>query len=107
MRNLSTEYKIEVFETLALSRLVYLALLTVIPNHINEEVAKIQFFYDSYPRIKQEWTLRQGAKNVDIRFKFVSLHCSWVKKMMIVFMNGREFLYIYLVNILALLLIAF
>ena len=46
MRNLSTEYKIEVFETLALSRLVYLALLTVIPNHINEEVAKIQFFYE-------------------------------------------------------------
>ena len=46
MRNLSIEYKIEVFETLALSRLVYLALLTVIPNHINEEVAKIQFFYE-------------------------------------------------------------
>ena len=46
MRNLSIKYKIEVFETLALSRLVNLALLTVIPNHINEEVVKIQFFYE-------------------------------------------------------------
>ena len=46
MRNLSIEYKIEVFETLALSRLVNLALLTVFPNHINEEVVKIQFFYE-------------------------------------------------------------
>ena len=46
MRNLSIGHKIEVFEKLALSRLVYLALLTVVPNHINEEVAKIQFFYE-------------------------------------------------------------
>ena len=32
MRNLSTEGKIVVFKTLAISKLVYLALLTVIPN---------------------------------------------------------------------------
>ena len=42
MRNLSIEGKIVVFKTLAISKLVYLALLTVIPNHITEEVAKIQ-----------------------------------------------------------------
>ena len=33
MRNLSIEGKIVVFKTLAISKLVYLALLTVIPNH--------------------------------------------------------------------------
>ena len=37
MRNLSIEGKIVVFKTLAISKLVYLALLTVIPNHITEE----------------------------------------------------------------------
>ena len=89
MRNLSIEViKIAVFKTLAISKLVYLALLTVIPNHITDEVAKIQksfIWHDSSPKIKHE-TLRMefkagGLKSVDIRFKFVSLQCSWVKKL--------------------------
>ena len=42
MRNLSIEGKFVVFKTLAISKLVYLALLTVISNHIADEVAKIQ-----------------------------------------------------------------
>ena len=42
MINLSTEGKIVVFKTLAVSKLVYLALVTVIPNHITDEVAKIK-----------------------------------------------------------------
>ena len=42
MRNLSVEGKIVVFKTLAISKLVYLALLTVIPDHITDEVTKIQ-----------------------------------------------------------------
>ena len=46
MRNLSIEGEIVVFKTLAISKLVYLALLTVIPNHITEEVVKIQRWYD-------------------------------------------------------------
>ena len=41
MRNLSNEGKVVVFKTLAISELVYLALLTVIPDHITDEVAKI------------------------------------------------------------------
>ena len=88
MRNLSTEGKMVVFKTLAISKLVYLPLLTVIPNHITDEVAKIQksfIWHDSSPKIKHE-TLRMefkagGLKSVDIRFKFVSLQCSWVKKL--------------------------
>ena len=42
MRNLSIKGKIAVFKTLAISKLVYMALLTVIPNHITYEVAKTQ-----------------------------------------------------------------
>ena len=41
MRNLSIKGKIVVFKTLAISKLVYLGLLTVIPNRITDEVAKI------------------------------------------------------------------
>ena len=88
MRNLPIEGKIVVFKTLAISKLVYLALLTVIPDHITDEVTKIQksfIWHDSSPKIKHE-TLRMefkagGLKNVDIRFKFVSFQCSWVKKL--------------------------
>ena len=53
MRNLSIEDKIVVFETLPISKLVYLALLTAIPNHITEEVVKIQksfIWHDSSPK---------------------------------------------------------
>ena len=41
MRNLSIEGKIVVFKILAISKLVCLALLTVIPDHITDEVTKI------------------------------------------------------------------
>ena len=60
MRNLSIEGKIAGFKMLAISKPFYLALLTVIPNHITEEIAKIQksfIWYDSSPKIKHE-TLR-------------------------------------------------
>ena len=88
MRNLSIESKIVVFKTLAISKLVYLALFNVISNHITDEVAKIQnsfIWHDSSPKIKHE-ALRMefkagGLKNVDIRFKLVGLQCSWFKKL--------------------------
>ena len=88
MRNLSIEGKIVLFKTLAISQLVYLVLLTVIPNHITDEVAKIQksfVWHDSSPKIKHE-TLRMefkagSLKNVDIYLKFISLQCSLVKKL--------------------------
>ena len=64
MRNLSIEDKIVVFKTLALSKLVNLTLLTVTPNHITDEVAKIQkpfLWHDSSPKIKHK-TLRMEIK---------------------------------------------
>ena len=60
MRNLSIEGRIVVFKTLAIYKLVFLALLTVIPNHITEEVATIQksfIWHDSSSKIKYK-TLR-------------------------------------------------
>ena len=88
MINLSIEGKIVVFKTLALSKLVYLALLTAIPNHVTDEAAEIQksvTWHDSSPKITHETLTMEfkagGIKSVDIRFKFVSLQCSWVKKL--------------------------
>ena len=74
MINIPIEDKIVVFETRHISKLVYLALLTVIPNHIIDEVAKIQKSYiwdNSSPKIK----------NNDVSFNYFSLQCLGVKKL--------------------------
>ena len=80
MDSLSIKGKTLVFKTVAISKLVYIAVPTVIPNHIADQVAKIQKCFilnDSSPKIKHE-TLRMEFKagelnNVDIRFKFFIL----------------------------------
>ena len=80
MDSLSIKGKTLVFKTVAISKLVYIAVPTVIPNHIANQVAKIQKCFilnDSSPKIKHE-TLRREFKagelnNVDIRFKFFIL----------------------------------
>ena len=83
MRNSSIEGKIIVLKTLTISKLAYLTLLTLILNHITDEVTKIQktfIWHDSSPKIKHEALRKEfkavGLKSVDIRFKFVSLQCS-------------------------------
>ena len=97
MRNLSIEGKIVVFKTLAISRLVYLALLTVIPDHITDEVTKIQksfIWHDSSPKIKHE-TLRMEFKAGGLKMLIYVLNLSAFSVlqlksyMMTVFMNGR------------------
>ena len=55
MRNLSLEGKITIFKSLAISKIVYLALLTSIPNYVIEELIKIQksfFWGKSKPKKK-------------------------------------------------------
>ena len=42
MRILITEGKITIFKTLALSKFEYLVVLTVVSNHITDELIKIQ-----------------------------------------------------------------
>ena len=42
MRSLTIEGKITIFKTLILSKVVYLTLLAVVPNHIIDELIKVQ-----------------------------------------------------------------
>ena len=42
MRHLSLEGKITLFKSLSISKIVYLALLTLIPNSVLEELKQIQ-----------------------------------------------------------------
>ena len=77
-----------IFKTLAISKIVYLALITNVPKVIVEELQKIQkkfLWQNSRPKIKHK-TLSNtfetgGLKNVDINLKVISLQCSWVKKL--------------------------
>ena len=45
MRNLTLEGKIIIFEMLAISKIVFLALLIKISNQVVKELEKIQFFF--------------------------------------------------------------
>ena len=85
------------FKTLAISKIVYIALITNIPKVTVEELQKIQkkiLWQNSCPKIKHK-TLSNtfetgGLKNVDITLKVISLQCSCVKKFYDkVFKNGK------------------
>ena len=84
----SLEGKIIVFKSLAISKIVYLSLLTIVPNNIVEELKKIQknFLWNfTAPKIKHSTTrmdYQNGAlKNVDVFFKIISLQCSWFRRL--------------------------
>ena len=88
MQNLSIAGKITVFKTLAISKIVHLALLKVIPNLIILEldiIMKCFIWKNGNPKIKQATLFKNykngGLKNVNIKFKTISLQCSWVKRL--------------------------
>ena len=65
MRQLTVEGRIVIFKTLAISKIVYLTLLTNTPNIIIDELKKIEkkfIWNNSTLKIKQE-TLRMAYKN--------------------------------------------
>ena len=88
MRNLTLQGKITTFKTLAISKIVHLALVTTFPPDILNHLKKIEkdfLCYQKYPKIKHS-TLRNtyengGLKNVDIEYKIISLQCSWIKRL--------------------------
>jgi len=88
LRNLTLEGKINVFKSLAFSKIIHLALVTSISSDIIEHLNKIQknfLWKNKTPKIKHE-TLRKnyeqgGLKSVNIFSKIVSLQCSWVQKL--------------------------
>ena len=88
MRRLSLEGKIIVFKSLSISKIVYLFLLTNVPNNIVEELIKIQknFFWNfTAPKTKHSTTRMDyqngGLKNIDLFFKTNSLQCSWFRRL--------------------------
>ena len=83
MRDLLIAGKITVFKTLAISKIVHLALVKISSNSIIQELNKIQkeFIWKARNPKKKHGTLcknyeNEGLKNVDIMYKVVSLHCS-------------------------------
>ena len=88
MRNITLEGKIIIFKTLALSKIVYLTLITSFSKQLIEEIQRIQkaFIWNNLtPKIKHETLCNSfeedGLKNVDINSKIASLQCSWVKRL--------------------------
>ena len=87
-RILLLEGKIIIFKTLAISKIVYLTFLTVIPNSLIEELQKIQKMFrwhSSRPKISHKILCNNfenvGLNYVDISSKIISLQCSWLRKL--------------------------
>ena len=85
MRRLTLEGKIIVFKTLAISKIVFLSLISKVPTEIISELERIQktFLWPSKLKIKNEILcsdFKHGAlKNVNIQKK--NLQCSWVRRL--------------------------
>ena len=87
MRRLTLEGKIIVFKTLAISKIVFLSLISKVPTEILIELERIQktFLWLSKPKIEDE-TLSSdfkygGLKNVNVQKKITNLQCSWVRRL--------------------------
>ena len=92
MRHLSQEGKITIFKSLALSKIVHLALLTIVQNRMKSRKS----FYGQIKNVKiKHGTLRNdykkgGLKNVDINHQIVSLKCLWIRRLYHEFHNSLE-----------------
>ena len=79
MRHLSLEGKITIFKSLAISKIVYLALLTIIPKNVTFELKEIQnkfLWSNKKSKIKHSTLCKNGGlKNVNIELKIISLKC--------------------------------
>ena len=87
MRKGTTDGKITIFKSLAMSKFLHLVIITKVLNTVIEELKQIpKNFKIKQVKIKQS-TLRNdykdggegGLKSVDIEHKIASLKCSWVK----------------------------
>ena len=81
-RKLTFKGKIAIFKSLAISKIVCSALLTMIPNPIIEELKQIQkkfLWGNKKPKIKHD-TLSKKYKDDKVH-KVVSLKYSWVRRL--------------------------
>ena len=83
MRNLTLEWKIVIFKTLVISKIVFQSLVTPVPRHIVNGLEKIQkafLWKNSSTKIKHETLSNdcngRGLENIDILNKVISLQCS-------------------------------
>ena len=88
LRNLTIEGRIVVFKSLAISKLIHLALVTEIPTTTNNLLTKIQMeviWKGKNPKIKNSPLCNDyeygGLRDVDIFSKVVSLQCTWIKRL--------------------------
>ena len=72
-------------KTLAILKIVHLALVKVIPNSVILELDKIKKHFiwkNGNPKIKQDTLCKDydnsALKKVDITFKIIHLQCSWL-----------------------------
>lgn len=87
MRNLTIEGKITIFKCLVIKQILYLALLTRIPNFVIRQMKQIQKrFLQGNKNHKTMFDSRcdkykdGGLKNVDMIHKVFSSKCSWVRR---------------------------
>ena len=87
-RNLTLSGRIAIFKTMALSKIVYISLLSCTPSSIIDKVVEIQneFLWDSKkPKMKHNSLINDyaqgGLKKVDIRKKIWALRLSWIKRL--------------------------
>ena len=88
MHQLTMEDKVLIFKTLAISKIVHLALVKDLPSSTIAQLEKIQrqfIWKNRNPKLKHTTLYNdyeQGRlKNADIFFKITSLQCFWVKMM--------------------------
>ena len=86
MRDLAIEGKIVIFKSLAISKIVHLALINSVSicniEHLN--IIKITLFgKQKNTKIKKSTLCNSyengGLKDIDIFYKIISLQCSWIR----------------------------
>ena len=87
-RSLTLEGKITIFKTLAISKIVYIAYLSSVPNFVIKELKKIQneFLWNGKrAKIKHETLSNSfetgGLQSVDIEVKIKALQLSWINRL--------------------------
>ena len=88
MRQLTIEGKILIVKSLAISKIVHLALVKDVASTTIAQLEKMQkqfIWRNENPKLKHTTLCneyeQEGLKNVDIFFKITSLQCSWVKRL--------------------------
>ena len=89
MIHLSLKGKTTIFKSLAISKIVYLALLTLVPNSVLEELKQIEnktFLWGNKRAETKHYLLcynytEDGLKSVDIKHRILALRYFWIQKL--------------------------